>query len=388
MIAYSQYEFDNRVHRYSESLVRLGHQTDVICLGQKGQNKFQVLNHVRLFRIQSRNYYEHGPLTYLIRLIQFFILSFYYSTLLYLRNRYDVYHFHNIPDFGIFCTLIPKILGAKVIFDIHDLVPEFYQRKFNIHENNYIIQLLKLIEKIAVWYSDHVITVTSIWKETLIRRSVSENKCTVILNSPDPVLFHPITHRYKKSNNKFNLIYHGNLSEIFGVDLVIHALKIVKKKIPNIHLSIYGQGKDRAVLRKLINELHLENEITLHRPVNRFQVPEIILNSDLGIDPKRDGILAGEGLSSKCMEYLSMNIPVIVSKTKAASTYYDNSMVMFFTPGDSNDLADKIITLYQNPDRRRSLVNNAKKFNQRHRWDNYLYCYEKLLNQLVGVEDS
>ena len=120
MIAYSQYEYDNRVHRYSESLVRLGHQTDVICLGQKGQNKFQVLNNVRLFRIQSRNYYERGPLTYLIRLMQFFILSFYYSTLLYFKNRYNVYHFHNIPDFGIFCTLIPKILGAKVIFDIHD----------------------------------------------------------------------------------------------------------------------------------------------------------------------------------------------------------------------------------------------------------------------------
>ena len=383
MISYSQYEYDNRVHRYAESLVERGDSVDVVCLGADDQPRRGVLNGVAVYRIQTRAYDEKGPLSYLVRMLRFFFLSFLTCGVLHLRKKYDVLHFHNIPDFGVFCTLIPKFMGAKVVLDVHDLVPEFYQRKFALDGDHRIIRLLKWVEKISAVYADHVITVTSLWKDTLVARSVSESKCLVVLNAPDPKLFRRREPRKKQPSDVFRLVYHGNLTEIFGVDLAIRAMAIVRSQIPAVELQIYGQGKSVESLTRLTKELGLEDVVRFNRPVSRFEVPEILSQADVGIDPKRDGVLAGEGLSSKCMEYLAVGIPAVVSRIKAARTYYDDSMVRFFEPGDEKDLARRGVKLYRHPEKRKALVEGALRFNREHGWPRYEKVYFGILDALT-----
>lgn len=383
MISYSQYEHDNRVHRYSESLVRRGDGVDVICLGSDGQLSEGLLNDVAIYRVQTRDYHERGPLSYLLRMLRFFFLSAYKCTILHLKRKYHVLHFHNIPDFGVFCTLIPKLFGAKVILDIHDLVPEFYQRKFRLDSNHLIVKALKRIERLSAYYANHVITVTTIWEDTLTRRSVPKSKCSVILNAPDPNLFYRRPMPEKDDHPPFRLIYHGNLTEIFGVDLIIKAMKIIRENIPEVELQIYGHGRNSENLKKLCSDLDLQDNVRFNDPVSRLQIPEILSQADIGIDPKRDGVLADEGLSSKCMEYLAMGLPAIVSKIKAARTYYDDSIVKFFEPGNAEDLAQGVLELYRSPQRRRQLVTNSIRFNRKHHWKNYEKKYFDILDHLI-----
>lgn len=382
MISYSQYEFDNRVHRYAESLVERGDRVDVICLGSKGQSRNEVMNGVCLHRIQVRDYNENSPLSYLKNLLSFFFRSAYICTIMQFEKKFDVHHFHNIPDFGVFCTVIPKLLGAKIILDIHDLVPEFYQRKFNIDAKHSIIRMLRTIEKIAAHYADHVITVTTIWQDTLVKRSVSRAKCSVVLNAPDPRLFYRRPIRKENNNSHFYMVYHGNLSEIFGVDIAIKAMKIVRDQIPHAEFHIYGQGRNRTKLVQLATNLCMDGSVVFHEPVSRYKIPEILHRADIGIDPKRDGVLAGEGLSSKCMEYLAVGLPAVVSRIKAAQTYYNTSMVAFFEPGDESDLAKRILDLYYHSRKRRKLIQHSNRFNEEHAWQKYENIYFNILNDL------
>ena len=53
--------------------------------------------------------------------------------------------------------LIPKLFGAKIILDIHDIVPEFYMSKFNAKEKSVFYKLLLFVEKISCMFSDQVI---------------------------------------------------------------------------------------------------------------------------------------------------------------------------------------------------------------------------------------
>ncbi len=387
MISYSQYKFDNRVHRYAESLIRRGDIVDVICLGSKSQHRHEIINGVSLHRVQVRNYNENSSLSYLVKLLSFFFRSAFACTILQLKKRFDVHHFHNIPDFGVFCTLIPKLCGAKVILDIHDLVPEFYQRKFHIGSRHPVIRILNLTEKMAAHYADHVITVTTIWQDTLVKRSVSQNRCTVILNAPDPRLFHRCSVKRDDTNNHFKMIYHGNLSEIFGVDIAIKAMNNIKKSVPKAELHIYGQGKDKENLIQLVSDLYLNQSVVFHEPVSRNYIPDVLCSADVGIDPKRDGVLAGEGLSSKCMEYLAVGLPAVVSKIKAAQTYYHESMVVFFEPDNELDLARRIVDLYQHPEKRQQLIHNSIRFNKEHSWEKYEKIYLNLLNHLMRKSD-
>ncbi len=384
MISYSRYELDARVHRYAESLVHRGDSVDIIGLGVRGQPREENVHGVQVHRLQTRDFDHKNAVSYLAGMVAFFMRSMWTCTLLHIKHRYDVLHFHNIPDFGVFCTWIPKWMGAAVILDVHDLVPEFYMRKFGITEDHPVVRALKWCEKRSAQFADHVITVTSIWKETLTGRSVEESKCSVMLNSPTGNLFYPRPKPERKKST-LHMVYHGNLSEIFGVDLAIRAMPTVASRIPGAELHVYGPGKTNVLeLEKLAEELGVKSHVHFHAPVPRTQVPQILSKADMGIDPKRDGVLAGEGLSNKCMEYFAMGVPAVVSSIKAARTYYHDDMVAFFRPGDPDDLAKRIVELWNDTKRRNAQKIHALQFIEKHGWHEYEKEYFRLLDRLVG----
>ena len=55
-------------------------------------------------------------------------------------------------------------------------------------------------------------------------------------------------------------------------------------------------------------------------------------------------------------------VPVIVSKTKVDSFYFDDSVVRFFKPGDEDDLAAAMQDLMKNRELRESLVRNSREY--------------------------
>ncbi len=289
LISYSVYEYDNRVHRYGETLRKRGDHVDVICLGMHGDTEKVVdFNGATLYKIQKREINERGPVSYLLKIMRFYAKAFFRVTRLHVSKKYNVIHYNNIPDFGIFCTVIAKLFGARVILDIHDLVPEFYMRKFDSDENHFIIRLLKWIEKISCRYADHVITVTEMWKNVLTSRSISEEKCSVILNAPYPPLFDV---RNAKSDDKkgkpFTLLYHGALNEHFGVDLAIRAMEIVREHVSSVQFLIVGNGREKENLKKLAHALNLDGHVVFIDPVPRTEIPALIQQADMGVVPKR-----------------------------------------------------------------------------------------------------
>src|SRR3981189_648127 len=70
MLAYSFYETDARIKQYATALVERGDSVDVIALRCPGQPAHSVLNGVNVFRIQTREINERGPLPYHFRIIR------------------------------------------------------------------------------------------------------------------------------------------------------------------------------------------------------------------------------------------------------------------------------------------------------------------------------
>jgi len=387
MISYSVYELDNRVHRYGESLTRAGHQVDVICLGRQCEMKKGRYDRTNLYRIQCRKFDEKGPISYLILFMRFLIKAFFLVSWLQLRHGYHVIHFHNLPDFGVFCTLIPKLLGVKIILDIHDLVPEFYARKFKLEPHHWIVRFLKWIEKISSRYADHVIISNHIWREWLINRSVPEEKCTVILNAPYPPTFDVQMGKTKqKDRNRFVVLYHGALNEHFGVDVAIRAIDLVRREIPQVQLNIFGTGRDEDQLKQLSKSLGIEANVCFNDPVPRKEVPGLIRNADIGIVPKRASRFADTALSSKLLEFAYMRTPVVVSRTAASQRYFKSDMVNFFEPENSDMAAKAIIELAKHPAKRRFKSKNIDRFNTQHHWNQYKRTYFSILCRIVGTE--
>jgi glycosyltransferase involved in cell wall biosynthesis len=331
-LVYSFYESDNRVMRYAETLAKRGDLVDVIALRKNGQPFHEKLRGVNVYRIQGRVKNEKGQSAFIYRLLKFLIGSSIFLTKQHLNKSYQLIHVNNIPDFLVFAALIPKLLGAKVILDIHDIVPELYAEMFNKTKNSLIFKSVVAVEKASCAFVDHVIIANHIWNKVITTRSLAENKCSVVLNYPDEnVFFKRPRHR---QDNKFVMIYPGSLSRRQGVDIAVKALALIKDKVPLAEFHIYGVGPDMDYLNRLALELGLQDVVFIKGALPIYEVAERMANADLGIEPKRNGVFAGDAMSTKILEFMSLGIQVIASDTGLHLFYFDESVISFLNSDD------------------------------------------------------
>jgi glycosyltransferase involved in cell wall biosynthesis len=383
MLAYTFYEQDNRVRRYAEALAKRGDQVDAIALRRVGSALSEVIQGVNVFRIQARSIDETGPISYLWKLLAFFLRSAWFVTIRHLRNPYDIIHVHSVPDFEVFATLVPRILGARIILDIHDIVPEFYASKFKVDEKSLIFKLLVQIEKLSIRYSDRVIAANDLWHDKLVTRSVSHQKCITIINYPDLSIF-SLNQREASIRGNFTMCYPGTLAWHQGVDLAIDAVSLLRDEVPNLRFVIIGDGPQRENLQRRIKERELCDRVEIRSGVAIERVAELMANVDLGVVPKRIDKFANEAFSTKVLEFMAMRVPVLAARTKIDSYYFNDELIEFFEPENVEDLAGKIVNLIRNPDRRLSLRNCGSRFIAGNNWDVKKACYFDLVDQLVS----
>jgi len=382
MIGYTFYDSDNRVRRYAETLVKRGDQVDVIALKRKNQVSFDMVQGVKVFRVQEREKNEKKKITYLFRLLMFLLKSFVFLSYKHWKKPYDLIHVHSVPDFEVLAALIPKIFGAKIILDIHDIVPEFYESKFDTSNKSFMFKLLVFIEKISILFSDHVIISNHIWYKTLISRSVNENKCTTIMNYPDNSIF--FKRDLIRNKKKFIVLYPGTLNWHQGLDIAVKAFGLLKDRVPKAEFHIYGGGPAQKKLTFLIKKLGLENRVFLKDSVSVNEIAGIMANSDLGVIPKRNDCFGGEAFSTKTLEFMSLGVPIVVSKTKIDQYYFDESIVKFFEPENEKDLAEAMLELINNKEMRDKLSQNALNFVGKNNWEVKKHIYLDLVDFLVN----
>jgi glycosyltransferase involved in cell wall biosynthesis len=385
MIAYTFYELDYRVRRYAELLVKQDNRVDVIALRRDGEPCNGIFKGVNVFRVQRRNYNEKGQLSYFFKICYFFIKGTLVLLKNHIRYRYRVIHIHNVPDYLVFMALIPKLMGARIILDIHDILPEFYCQKFNKSMDTFLAKLLLRVERVSVKFADHIIVANDIWREKIITRNeLSPDKCTTLLNYPNMKFFNQQIPR--SANETFKIIYPGTISHLHGLDIAIRALSIAKKEIPKILLDIYTRANNLKYydyLKELINQLGLNDNVKFYDPVPVEELNKIYGDADIGIVPKREGVFAGEAFSTKILEYMAAGIPIIASKTRIDEYYFDDSLIMFFKPEDYQDLADCIVSLYRNQERRRSLIKKGKEYIAKNNWELKCRGYDNIIERLT-----
>ena len=387
-IAYTDYELDYRVRRYAELLADGKNRIDVIALRDQSGESFSTLNGVNIHKIQERNYRETGLASYLKNYICFMVSGSILLTRMYFRHRYKIIHVHNVPDFLVFMALIPRLFGAKIILDIHDVLPEFYCKKFGKEMDSSLARLLLLVERLSIKFSHHVIAANDIWREKLIARNrLNPLHCTTLLNYPVMKFFED--NEVISKGDGFHIIYPGTLSHQHGVDILIRAMAIVKREDKNIHLDIYPLANVSAIrrqLEELIITLNVKDIVHFHETVRPEKLGDIFRNADVGVVPKRGGGFTEEAFSSKIFEYMAAGIPVIASRTRIDTYYFDDSLIKFFTPEDHNDLAKCIIELYLEPEKRHLLVENGEKYIENNTWEVKKVLYSDIVRDLCKAK--
>lgn len=387
MVVHSHYPLrEIRVEREARVLIDHGYEVDVICLRGQGEPAVDEDYGVRIYRLPVKRRRGGSPKVQLFEYLSFFALAFARLTALHRRRRYSVVQVHNVPDFLIFTALVPKLTGARLILDLHDLMPEFYASRFNRDMQSWPVRLLRWQERLSCAFADHVITVTELWRQTLIRRGLPPEKVSVVMNVADDRIFQreqAVGQQVGRNGYGFHMIYHGTLTRRYGIDLAIRAVDLVRHHIPGIRLTIHGTGEYASSLMELVAALQLEDYVHFStRTLPSTELPKMIMSADVGIVPYRSDIFTDGILPTKLMEYAALGVPAIAARTPAIAAYFDETMVQFFTPGDVDDLARCIMTLYADRNRLVELTRNVDRFIQRYNWASVSANYVALVDSL------
>jgi glycosyltransferase involved in cell wall biosynthesis len=382
MLAYSHYRTDARVTRYAEALADRGDHVDVIGLRKSADEPVEEqVGDIRLFSPNARvGKKEQSALDFLFPLLRFLFSSMVCITRQHSRRPYDILHIHNMPDFLVFAAWYPRMTGARIILDIHDIVPELYGSKFRAGGESTAVKMLKKVERISARFAHHVIISNHLWYEKFAIRTHSEAKCSVFINNVDASVFHPRPRT--RQDDKLIILFPGGLQWHQGLDIALRAFQQVIREFPKAEFHIYGDGIMKPSLIELSRELGFNGNVQFFQPLPVKQIADIMANADLGVVPKRADTFGNEAYSTKIMEFMSVGVPVVVSSTKIDRFYFDDSVVRFFNSGDHEALAAGMLELLSNRDLRQQMTSRASEYAAQHCWDNRKGAYLNLVDTL------
>ena len=389
MLSYSAYELDNRVRRYAEALSEQGHRVHAICLNRTLDQPCDItINGVHVHRLQARlGKNEKGKVAFLLPIIKFWCRSFGWLTREHFRHRFSMIHVHNIPDFLVFAAIIPRIFGAKIIHDIHDLVPEFFASKFQSASSSWLVRTLRVIERLSASFAHHVIISNDLWRRTIVNRSVRQEKCSVFINYVDPNVFYP-RQREKQRGERKLILYPGGLQRHQGVDIAIRAFARVSPNFPEAEFHIYGEGDQKSSLIALVDELKITDRIQFFEPLPVLEISERMGQADLALVPKRAESFGGTAFSTKILEFMALGIPLIISRTPIDEFYFNDQVVRFFESGNDEELAFIIRDMLTNKSHRTKLAENALEFARSRSWAIRSHDYLRIVDELLALGEA
>jgi colanic acid/amylovoran biosynthesis glycosyltransferase len=172
------------------------------------------------------------------------------------------------------------------------------------------------------------------------------SKLHIVHCGVDPKLFLPIKHTGSGSQ----LLYVGRLSAAKGVPILLESLAKLKDAHPDILLTVIGDGGEREHLEKLVFDLGLSGNVKLVGYKSQTEVRQYLRETDIFILPS-----FAEGVPVSLMEAMASGVPVISTRIAGISELVQDEVSGYLvSPGNIEQLSEKILHLYANPECRQS----------------------------------
>ena len=198
----------------------------------------------------------------------------------------------------LFCSLIFKLLGKKILFWGHAV----YGNEKGIKK--WVRYLFNLIPHKHLVYGNHA-------KNILINSGLNESKITVIYNSLDynlqKCVLQGLNSNIKEdvrrelfaSNPVLPLgVFIGRLTKVKNLEIIIMCLEALKNHGTKVNFLFIGEGPQRSVLQQLVQEKSLEEQVVFYGSCHdEYQIGRFLYSSDVCISPGNVGLTAIHSLS-------------------------------------------------------------------------------------------
>jgi glycosyltransferase involved in cell wall biosynthesis len=373
MVVHSHYPVrEPRAEREALAAVEAGYAVDVICLRLPGEPASEILDDIRITRLPIRHVRGAGAVRAITEYVGFALRAALTVVRIHRESRIDILYIHAPPDFLIAAALIPRLLGSKVVLDIHDLSPHMFDARFGGRPAAQVVQrALRQVERVACSLADRVITVHDPYRAELIAHGVPAEKIYVVMNAPaaDVLGAAQAAVRNGRTSNDFVVAYHGTVTHWYGVDLIVDAIALLEDRLPRLRGLILGEGDALSSAEALAHRRGVASRIDFSNGfVSHVEALTRVAGASCGVIPNRPSHLNRFALSSKLLEYVSLGIPAVVARLETLEAHFSTDEVTFFEPGSAESLAEAIAWVADHPTEARVKAEHAQGRAQQYSW--------------------
>lgn len=209
----------------------------------------------------------------------------------------------------------PDVVHASTGSVLHMMVScwlcKVPKRIYTIHNEAKLLygnsRIKKLAYKAAFSFFRFVpVAICPTVKETMIRTMhMKSDRIPVINNGVDVDRFS--VPQDKTQADFFRVISVGSFYWIKNQEMMIRTVSHLRKNGKRIHLTLLGDGEDRAKLESLVRELEAEDVVSM--PGIQKNVERYLQNADLYVSASRS-----EGLPLSILEAMACGLPVVATK--------------------------------------------------------------------------
>lgn len=184
-------------------------------------------------------------------------------------------------------------------------------------------------------------------------------------------------------------MYHGTLVERNGLDVAVEAFSSLQKKLPAAQLHIYG--KTTPFLEKIMQSARahgLQQNVLHFGEKSLEQIVSAIDACDVGLIPNRSNAFTRINTPTRIFEYLARGKPVIAPRTPGVQDYFDEHSLLFFEPGNVEELAQKIKFVAFHPREALIVTERGQQVYKAHAWKQERETLERLVEKLLRPQTA
>jgi glycosyltransferase involved in cell wall biosynthesis len=376
----------------AKELVKRDHSVHVIAQRLSGTSEFEQVDGINIHRVGSEITYL-GTLPPTIGTnLRYLTSAVRKGTSIIKENRNETRRIHIIHSntyvpalSGYLCSKLYRLPHVITFHDVYQASDKkFWKNRTAAQHTNmpfYASSLSRIVEKVVLRLNPTAFhTVSQMSKEDLINFGVKADKIIVIPNGLESSSYqHSTAGGTNITSSGHNAIFVGRLVFHKNMQTVIRAFRNVIAAVPNAKLIIVGDGPFKEELLKEASTIK-ENVIFTQRISHEDKLKRIAESSFM-VFPSLI-----EGFPFAPIEAFACRKPVLVSDIRPMSDIVkDNHSGFLISPFNEEEWANKMISLFNNPEQQKRMGENAyQEFRSKYEIDAIITAYEKLYDNLVN----
>jgi glycosyltransferase involved in cell wall biosynthesis len=259
-----------------------------------------------------------------------------------LRGRVDVVQFSQPPDIFFPLGWILRGLGAKVVVDQRDLMPELFAARYGA-AHPVMMSVLRWLERRTQHAAQHTLCSNETFRGRLIEAGARPERVTIIGNGPVLSRIQAATaDRALRGQHKFLCCWIGVMNVQDRVDLLIRVIAHIVRDLgrTDCGFAVIGDGECLEEARAQSSRLGLEAWVQFPGWLPQDEVFSYLASADLGLDTS----LQEEISPHKIIEYMASGLPFVAFDVRETRVLGEGASALV-PPADIESYAQQVVTL-------------------------------------------